>query len=341
MNLQNILDSLIYPFRSEHELISAIEELSTKFTQNRERIGDYLKDPRLVAAYTAFYLTTNVPKLEAVLKWLPDDFLELIRPCGFVDLGAGPGTFSLAWDRWGGTGATYQVETSTLMREQAKKLWETMTQKPLVQMDRWIAQEEGPRVLLFGHSANEMGPKLALEYIERISPDHIIFIEPGTKSFFPQMLDVRAQLLRSGYKIIFPCPLELECPMRTSADDWCHQFIQVSHSSELERLTQMAKRDRKLLPLIVHVYSKTYTAQNPRERIVRVLPETKFSHEWEVCHENQIEHVQVMKRHLSKSEDKILSATLAGSALESRVEKVLEKSKRIVPLKINNQTLKP
>jgi hypothetical protein len=341
MNLQTILDSLIHPFRSEHDLIAAIEELSTKFTQNRERIGDYLKDPRLVSAYTAFYLTTNVPKLEAVLKWLPQDFLDLIKTCEFVDLGAGPGTFSLAWHEWGGTGATYQIETSGLMREQAKKLWETMAQKPLVQMERWVAQKESSKVLLFGHSANEMGSKVSLDYIQKIAPDHIIFIEPGTKAYFPQMLDIRTQLLSSGYKVIFPCPLELECPMRHSSEDWCHQFIQVNHSPELERITQIAKRDRKLLPLIVHVYSKTYSTQNPHERIVRVLPETKFSHEWEVCHDNELEHAQVMKRNLSKSEDKLLTSILAGSSLESRVEKVLEQSKRIVPLTINNKPFKP
>ena len=72
MNLSEIMPHLLYQFKSESDLVKAIEEISLKFTKERSNIGDYLKDPRLVSAYTVFYLLTNIPKLEAVLKWLPN-----------------------------------------------------------------------------------------------------------------------------------------------------------------------------------------------------------------------------------------------------------------------------
>lgn len=326
----SIREHLLYEFKSEAELTRAIEELSIKFTTQRENIEDYLRDPRLASAYTAFYVTTNMPKLEAVFKWMPQEWLELIRSAPFVDLGAGPGTFGLAYKAWGGSGAVYQIEKSQVMREQARKLWDGLYGEGMKQVhERAIPGS----LLLFGHSANEMGAEAALNYISKIDPGHILFIEPGTKSFFPEMLKIRRELIARGFNVLFPCPGAGECPM--GPDDWCHQFVRVSHSMEVERLSQLAKKDRRLLPLTVHAYSKTFR-HSDRERIVRVLPETKFSYEWEVCLGDKIEHFQVMKRGLEKKTQKKLESALSGDSIETREEKALENGKRVGPIKINN-----
>jgi ribosomal protein RSM22 (predicted rRNA methylase) len=96
MQLSLINPYLIYNFKNEHELIRAIEEISLKFTQKREDINDYLNDPRLVSAYAAFYLTTNVGKLKSVLNWLPVEFISKLNSTPLFDIGAGPGTYSIA-----------------------------------------------------------------------------------------------------------------------------------------------------------------------------------------------------------------------------------------------------
>jgi hypothetical protein len=331
LSLTEITPHLLYSFRSEHELTRAIEELSRKFTKERELIEDYLKDPRLVSAYTAFYLTTNFPKFEAILPWLPKEWVETIKSSDLIDLGAGPGTFSLAWKTWAGeaSGKIYQIEKSAIMQEQAKKLWKGIHPgSELYQMQDWREKNDRPKTVIFGHSANEMGPDLVLDYLANINPDHILFIEPGTKNFFPQMLSIREALLKSGHHVLYPCPKELECPMR-GTEDWCHQFIHVSHSPDVERLTQLVEKDRKLLPLIVHAYTKADLRSDSEERIVRVLPETKFSFEWEVCHNNHLEHYQVMKRDLSKSESKAFSNTLAGEGIKTETTKILDQFKRV------------
>lgn len=281
-----------------------------------------------MSAYTAFYLLTNIPKLNEVLKWMPEDWVEELKKCDFIDLGAGPGTFSLAWKEQGAMGDFYQIELSQLMKEQGKKIWDGFYQEKLFQGSKWEWKTERPKFLLFGHSANEMGAAAAIQYIEKINPEHILFIEPGTKDFFPAMLEIRNYLLGHEYSVLYPCPNELACPMRNT-EDWCHQFIQIKQDSEIERISQMARKDRKLLPLTVHAYSRTFKTENPSERIVRVMPETKFSLEWEVCHENVLEHYQVMQRDLSKQESKALSSLLAGEAVETETIKVLEKAKRV------------
>lgn len=327
MLLKDCLPHLLYQFKSEHQLLEAIRELSDKFTRNRGQIGDYLKDERLASAYTAFYLTTNYPKLAAVLKWMPLEWIEQIKKAPFIDLGAGPGTFSLAWKDQLGGDQFYQIETSSVMRQQAKKLWEGLHAKTALHQLA-MAEELPGSMLLFGHSANEMGAQKAISYIEKIRPDHILFVEPGTKEFFPEMLKIRQHLLLHDYHILFPCPKAASCPMEKK-DDWCHQFIQVTHDEEVERLSQMVRKDRRLLPLTVQAYSRTFKADNPQERLVRVFPETKFALEWEVCHLNQLERYQIMKRDLSKQEVKDLLKVLAGASLESELIKEFDQYKRV------------
>lgn len=334
MKLSSLLPFLLYDFKSEADLLKAIEEISLKFTRERDKISDYLSDPRLVSAYTAFYLVTNLPKLTEVLKWMPSEWVKALKNCDFVDLGAGPGTFSLAWKEYGGNGNFYQIETSKLMKEQGEKIWQGLYPDKLNQASRWEWQSNHSKFLLFGHSANEMDSDVITGYIEKINPDHILFIEPGTKSFFPKMLKIRDYLLANHFNVLYPCPQPLACPMRHSDKDWCHQFIHVKQDPEIERISQMAKLDRKLLPLTVHAYSKTFSYQNPEERLVRVLPETKFSHEWEVCHNNELEHYQLMKRELSKSQSKAMSSILAGEAIETEVIKNLDQARRVKLQKI-------
>lgn len=326
--LSSLIPYLIYSFKSEDELVKAIEEVSLKFTTNRDNIADYLNNPRLVAAYTCFYLLTNIPKLSEVMKWMPQDWVDSLKNCDLIDLGAGPGTFSLAWKEYGGKGQYYQIEQSSLMRDQARKIWDGLYKDSLHQSPRWQNQSGKEKFLLFGHSANEMSLTDAINYIESISPDHILFIEPGTKDFFSKMLEIRKYLLSKNFNILYPCPGSGDCPM-SGTKDWCHQFIQIKHHDEIERISQMAKKDRKLLPLTVQAFSTSFKYQNPRERIVRVLPETKFGHEWMVCHDNQIDHYQIMKRDLSKEETKMLSAKLSGAAITTEIVKVVDKIKRV------------
>jgi ribosomal protein RSM22 (predicted rRNA methylase) len=178
-----------------------------------------------------------------------------------------------------------------------------------------------------------MGVDVAIRYIEEINPDHILFIEPGTKDFFGKMLEIREWLLKKNFNVLYPCPKPLACPMK-GTEDWCHQFIHVKQDQEVERISQMARKDRKLLPLTVQAFSKTYTATNPHERLVRVLPETKFSFEWEVCHDNQLEHYQVMKRDMSKSEVKEIGNIMAGEGIVTEIIKNVDRTKRVKLIKV-------
>ncbi len=311
--------------------MKAVGELSAAFTTDRGNIQKYLSDPRLVSAYTAFYLTTNIPKLEAVMSWLTPEFRAGILQHELIDVGAGPGTFSVAWKELGG-GDSVMLEPSKLMREQAARL--------LPKARFTLGEREEPRLLLFGHSLNEMGLEAGLKYVIEAKPAHVWMIEPGTKEVFALALEFRRRMIREGWLVRYPCLGMGECPM-SGSDDWCHQYVEVRHDPEVERLTQLAQRDRRHLPLTVMMFSReAQPLRQPNEaRIVRTFPATKFSHEWQVCREEMglaLERFQLPFKSYPKSEKKAVEALLAGSLIQFETDKEMVDGRRIRLVKVDN-----
>lgn len=331
ITLEKILPYLLHQFSSEADLVKAIGELSTAFTTDRQNISRYLSDPRLVSAYTAFYLTTNIPKLEAVLAWLTPEYREHLLQYQLIDVGAGPGTFSLAWKLAGGAGEPIMWENAKLMREQAQRLLEGITHTK-ARFDNKVSGDE-KRLLLFGHAANEMGVDEAWNYVKSASASAVMFIEPGTPEVFSLMLKLRERFIQEQWNIVYPCLNHSACPM--SGSDWCHQFLDVRHAPDVERLTQLAHKDRRNLPAIVHLYQRAAVTGRDENiaRIVRVHQPTKFSVEWDVCRpegESLVqEHFQLMFKHIAKSELKNVLSLKSGALCAWETDKMVESTRRV------------
>lgn len=332
MEIKDCLPYLLHQFKSEQEVFEAIAEISAKFTTNRENISDYLHDEKLVSAYTLYYLLTNIPKFEGVLKWLPSEFVSELKKSTFIDMGSGPGTFSFAFKNWGhSTKPIYQVELSKAMKKQARLLWDGFfADSELIQSIP--TSIEGPSVMFFGHSANEMGVETALRYIEKISPTHIIFLEPGTKDFFKKMLVIREKLFQSSWNQVYPCSSNAPCPMKDQ-DNWCHQYLHHVHTDELERVGQIVGINRRYMAMTLQVFSRSDQWRSEHSKIIQIKSETKFSFEWVICSDNQLYDVQVMKRGMDKSELKKLNSYCAGELISYQVDRVLEGNKLRILLK--------
>ncbi len=312
-----------------------MEELSEAFTRDRVNLDKYLSDPRLVAAYTAFYLSTNFPKLEAVMRVLTPEYRqELLREWQLVDVGAGPGTFSLAWKNLGGQVPPGMVEGSALMREQAARLWEGLHgEKALFGAP---AKRSGQkRLLLFGHSFNEMGQARAMEYVKEHDPDMVWFVEPGTKEVFHGFLPMRDALLGAGWNQLYPCLSHAACPWHGSEKDWCHQILELRHAPDVERLTQLCHKDRRRQPVLVHMFKRGPLGPRSSQlaRLVRVHPETKFSYEWEVCRPAEgrleLERFQVMKKDLPTEWRHDVDQLRAGDLASYETVKELPGARRV------------
>lgn len=344
LNYEEIKESLIFDISSEARLVELVQRLSQQFTTTRENIGEYWESPELTAAYALFYFPTNYAKFAWAMEKIKKDFVT--SSLEVIDMGSGPGTFLQAFkDHFPEVDNFIGIEHSKVMREQAKLLWAKAYQNEkeclFVPSAEKLPAKKSQRLLLFGHSLNEMEDEFFQKTLKTVDPDFILFIEPGTKQSFSKIKMVREFLLQKKFQIFYPCPSAAACPM-DNTDNWCHQYVMASFEAAVERLCQLVKLDRRHMPVIMHFYAKDLRSQIFSEneaRIVQTFPETKFSVEWEVCRnhvKNKIEHLQLLKRKLSKSETKELKKLYAGDTLSFEIEKEISESnlrlKKVSPL---------
>lgn len=324
LSVKSIQDVLIYPFPSEKELLLAIDEVFKGFTTSRENIESYLKSERLVSAYSIFYFLTNISKLDHVFKRIGFD-LNSIHEYEFVDIGTGPGTFLYSLLAIDPSLTVQGIEKSEVMIKQANIFLKHFYPDSNFSISKdKVLPKQKKRMGIFGHSANEMTKSEVLAYIDKLELDEVLFIEPGTKDFFQNKAIPLRDSLLDQFQIAYPCPSQGPCQM--DKGNWCHQYLYIKQEPSVERLCQMLKKNRKLLPLTIHYYKKESSPGNAI--LVQKKNENKAMFEWQVCQkENELVEIEFLKRNLSKKEVKNKSHTLLGEFVHYEKEKDLSESK--------------
>ncbi len=327
MDYLKLKDLLLIPLDDAH-LVKGVRTLSENFTTQRDRIGEYVLSKELVSAYARFYLPTNIPKMQFLLENLSETIKEDLISRTFIDFGSGPGTYSLAiCETLGELKEVKLIDQSQLMLDQAKKILDSYFPNQKKRLSTSLSQLTDEDILFFGNSLNEMEIKDFNKLLGKVNPKYIAFIEPGTREFFKKAIEIRQLLSSRGYQIHYPCPsIEYSCPLlKKEVEDWCHQVIQTTHDSETERISQMAKLDRRTLPFIAHFYEYQGKKESKSSgRLIRFLKETKFSFNWELCiQDNNLKtiRVEVMKKGLDKKAMKKISV---GALVEYKIIKQLD-----------------
>lgn len=334
--LDEITPHLLSPLK-EHELVSLLKVISRGFTSERERIEEYVSLEEQVSAYTAYFLPTNIPKLFFVLEQLPIELRQYLAGLSLMDVGSGPGTYSLGWSRYFNSQSNITlVDQSKVMLKQAKSLLDAFALKSSSIQYTQNPGTERAQVVLFGNSLNEMGAIKASSVVKQVGPEFVILIEPGTKQSFAEVLKLRSELLASGFVPLYPCRLAASCPLE-AVDDWCHQVLRMTHESQIERISQLAQLDRKIMPFIAHIYRKAQAIkplETSNAHFLRFLNETKFSFLWQVCLASPeggltTTKFEILKKDYPKSLLKRLERASVGESFTYRIIKELEGLKRI------------
>lgn len=310
-------------------------KLKAGFTTAREsQLKNYLASAEAVSAYFQYYLPTNFPKLQFLFEQVDLTYWESLKGRRWIDYGAGPGTYSAALLSLPvdlRPSEIIVIDHSALMLSQAEKfltqVFPTQKFKFLSSLPQSLSQEK-ESVLFFGNSLNEMKPEFAQALLKNFQGEDLLWIEPGTMDSFQSLVRYRQDLIHSGYQVVYPCANScLTCPALTrDVAEWCHQVLRLTHPDWLERLSQKMQIDRKEMPMTAHIYSKHFSAQAEVSRVVRIRLETKHSLEWDVCRtkENSQElewkRLSVVKKNLSKSEQKVLAKMSTG--LSFRFDKI-------------------
>lgn len=303
ISYDDLKNSLLTPNIREGELVRNIKLISENFTNSRSEITKYVLDEKLVSSYTSFYFPTNIPKLHFLFEQLSTEVKNDLFNREFIDFGAGPGTFSFAFRslrQLDGAKITC-IDSSFLMLDQSKKLMTNFFPGQQIEYLKNYSNKNEESVLFFGNSINEIGVSRASEIIKSVSPEYVIWIEPGTSELFLDLKKLRSDLV-SRYDIIYPCPSGHECP-----NIWCHQVLRTTFHPSIERISQLVGLNRKTLPLVAHVYRKKKNVSAIKVEtalIVQYLNETKFSFLYEVCiledGENKLVTFELLKKFMNK-----------------------------------------
>jgi len=341
------LNSLTLVPLSEHELVREVKLLTAGFTDKRENIGDYVLSEKAISAYTKFYLPTNMPKLYFLYDRLKEqhglEFFAQLSQLTFIDFGSGPGTFSLAhlfyMQSLGlSVKKVHLIDSSSLMLKQASVIIKAFFPQVEIQLGRELrlADLKEESFLFFGHSLNELNEdelqsNIFLQTLNHELISKISWIEPGTPAFFHKQKKLRENLINTNWNILYPCANNSHCPLQHNQEEWCHQILRVTHHEEVERIGQLVQLDRKILPMSSFFWqraeNKSISESVVKAFPIRFLDETKFSFDFLFCgnfsSENtlQLKKGEVLKRHLSKSETKILKHRSLGHPLfKSEIE---------------------
>ena len=338
-----LAEGLLTPL-SDAELKICIGTLNERFTVGRHQLAGYGEDPRLVSAYAAWYLPTNMKKLPFVLSQIPGFPISMATlsnaPFEIVDFGCGPGTYGFAMYEWlqahrapTADGADtpilfHFIDAAATMLRQAQKIQQTLYPAMCATFGNTVppSRDGVRRLILFGNVVNEMGVDTFESLRAGLDADVMIFIEPGTPASFRQMAALRASLLQDGYTVLYPCASGDRCPLAGNGDEWCHQVLKASLEPVIGRIGQIVGLDRTTMPFIGHVYAKQSPSVD-RAVLFRLKTHSKHAFFWEVCVATaaglEIKRVELPKKHYSKAAQKSLTRISAGQRIGFSIQKEL------------------
>lgn len=256
---QDAIEAFIGDLRPS-DLRAASENLSDSY--RRKQPGRHLGPQASIAAYLAARLPATFAAVTAVLREVALRAPNF-APATLLDLGAGPGTATLAAsqifpslrqaqlrEREAGmieAGRQIFAEGPAVLRE---ALWQQGDLLGPPGTDNPLPQAE---LILASYVLNEMSgpPRQRLLDALLASRAVVVLIEPGTPTGYGHILELRERALAAGRHIWAPCPHHNACPL--AGDDWCH-FAQRLGRSSLQRYLKQGSQsfeDEKFSYLVI------------------------------------------------------------------------------------------
>ncbi|MBT5901715.1 MAG: hypothetical protein HOH58_06370 [Opitutaceae bacterium] len=171
-------------------------------------------------------------------------------------------------------------------------------------------RSESIATLTISHVLNELDKESAQDLMQTIqSATKVIWVEPGTSEVAGQLVQWREKL-RDSFRVVFPCPHQGACGLRTPANalHWCHHFASppagVFADSNWVKFGQRAGIDLRSLPYSALVLEKPTAAIETREAAVedlagRIIGRPKVSKpctRFLGCDSDQVQRLEMPKK---------------------------------------------
>lgn len=248
------------------ELAKAVTELSNHFHLGQDVTP--WSEPRLQAAYLAYFLPLNFSRMRAVLRELQPQNAPLTSEV--VDVGSGPGTATLAWPDEIAPASFVHWELSPGAHEIHKHLL-NHTNSSLSRRHSWVTSPpslEGKTVVA-SYALNEFKKWPA----ELSKATTLIIVEPSTQEAARRLMAYRLDLKKDGFHLWAPCTHQMNCPLLVhSKTDWCHDRVYFSPPPWWEALARHLPMRNDTVTYSYLIASKTPPAR--AANIGRVIGDT-------------------------------------------------------------------
>lgn len=244
-------------------LTSAATGVSLKYRRESQSANLQISSLAEAKAYVATRLPATWCAVSDVLHKI-QDIASDFSPSSLLDLGAGPGTATLAAKNiWPDLKATL-IEPNSYLKE-IGQLLDTSSQWHSEKLQT-LSIDQNYDLIISSYVLNEIESDLTpiLERAWNATSHTLVLIEPGTPQGYATILKAREYFLSKKNNIAGPCPHELECPLKNSGR-WCHFSVRVDRSRlhlQIKADARLSYEDEKFSYLVV---TKTATPK-PRFR---------------------------------------------------------------------------
>lgn len=222
------------------------------------------------------YILARFPATFGVCDTVLSQLTRLnLNPFSLLEVGAGPGTGSLAALEHFPT-----LKSLTLIEKEKAFLSASQEIFLSIQTDRslemtYLHQSYNPTHALAHHDVvmssyflNELSPAILPSVIESLwstTGQYLILVEPGTPVGFEILRQARNILIKEKATIVAPCPHNNLCPM--SGNDWCHFSTRIQRDKLHQAIKgTLSYEDEKYSYLIA---SKSLISPQTSARIIK------------------------------------------------------------------------
>lgn len=305
---------------------ASARRLSERYRADRPAASPIIAD----AGDASAYALTRLPATFAAARFAFEELARAVpglAPRTLLDVGAGTGAATAAaWATWDSLDAAtledYSAPALAVAREvlAATDLDVTTTLASIgprraVRADPGAGaavraddtdDAAGPDrradLAVAGYVLSEIDDAARRALVDRLTAgarEAVVVIEPGTPAGFRRVLEVRAELLRRGWRVAAPCPHGEACPVAAREGDWCHAAVRLPRTRE-HRAAKGGERgfeDEKFSWVAALAPTSGPAIARPAGRVLR-HPETRPGHiRLELCApDGGIEQVTVTKR---------------------------------------------
>ena len=265
------------------------EKLSDTY-RNSKRGGIELLDNKVsTLAYIASRLPATYSAISSVLLGVKETF-DNLEVKTVIDVGAGPGTATIAINNILGKKSVTLIERNPDMIEVGKQLLSELECEC-----EWVQNDikdfsKNADLIISAYMFNEMDENAVKDLVQKLytkADKALVIVDNGTKDAFSMMKIVRETLISIGANILAPCANESECQ-----NEWCHFSARVGRT-KLHKILKGGDapfEDEKFTYLVA-----TKVPSENHDRILRHPKILKGRVELELCTKNGIEHKTITK----------------------------------------------